>query len=50
MSFPWTKGWQLSNDNDPAVVARTCPLVKKLAETFLNIMCLQHEGGLDFFS
>ena len=38
MSFPWTKGWQLSSDKDPAVVARTCPLVKKLVKSLLNTM------------
>ena len=26
INFPWIKGWQLSNDNEPAVVARTWPL------------------------
>ena len=26
ISFPYPKGWQLSNDSDPEVVALTCPL------------------------
>jgi len=50
MSFPYTKGWQLSREREPAVVARTCPLPYLWANC-RNVRqnYVQHQRWLDLF-
>lgn len=52
INFPWTKGWQLSKEREPAVVARTWALRSRVSDCCIRygIMWISHNtrGDLIF--